>query len=275
MKQEDFNQWKGIDAIQIPEGKVITLQLLNIITDPDPENKGRKIIPNQLIRPTCSIFREGKTYNIAAIDTVDMAGNVTFSRIFISGASAGFLRLRSGNPKDERLWKFLSICDENESNSLRNTDVKALFKVVDEEKDSEQVLKDEESVLKAKMLILNYSDADVKKVAKKFEVEGISISDMKSKLLKIAEKKSDAIVSANNELIAVPTKEKSVISDSVQPIKDAIKSGKLRVDKDIKEVYYGDLKVATYNGGKINEAELLATLQEQFPEIVDVLISQE
>lgn len=274
MKQEDFNQWKGINDIQIPAGKTITLQVLGIIDDPLPENKGQKIIPNALIRPTCAIFRDGKTYNIAAIDTVDMSGNVSFARIIISGASAGFLKLKSGVPRDENWWKFLSLCDENESNPDRNTDVEAKFKVLDIEKDANELYAEKEAAFNAQSLVFGLEESAVRAIAKTLKVEGISVSVLKNKLLELAAKSPGSIFEANEAAVVAPAAAKKEVADILGPIKEALAKGILRDERELKQILFGPKKevVFTYVGNKVKEKELLDHLEAEKPEVLAIVL---
>lgn len=272
MKKEDFNQWDGFEKTTIPHGKTIVLQVIGIVDDPIPENKGQKIIPNVNIRPTCTIFRDGKTYNMAAIESVDVLGGVTLSHIFFSGASGGVIRLRSGNPTDERWWKYLSICDENESNPNRNINIEAKFKVLDEEKESGDLISEAKKINDAKTLILSSEDSVVNAIGKALDSIGVNTNDTRLKLLKLAEKKAGEIIAANESKVEIPKAEKDLKGDLLAPIKKAVKDGLFKVDKETQKVTFtGDSSFEYSYFGKFNEQGLLGYLKENRVDIIEQL----
>lgn len=205
-----------------------------------------------------------------------MSGNVKFARIIISGASAGFLKLKSGVPRDETWWKFLSLCDENESNPNRNTAVEAKFKVLDVEKDENELYAEKEAAFKAQTLVFGLEDSAVRAIAKTLKVEAISVSALKNKLLEIATKSPGSILEANEAAVIAPAVAKKEVVDTLGPIKEALAKGILRDERELKQVLFGEKKevVFSYVGNKVKEKELLDHLEAEKPEILAIVLEQ-
>lgn len=272
MKKEDFNQWEGFENITIPHGKTIALQVLGIVDDPIPENKGQKIIPNANVRPTCTIFRNGKTYNMAAIESVDVLGNITLSHIFFSGSAAGVIRLQSGNAEDERKWKYLSICDENESNEHRNMNITPVFRVLDVDKETETLFDNAKKVNDAKNFAFNAEESAVRAMAKELQIDGNNINDLRLKISKLADTAPGLIVSTKENKVDIATSQDKLEKNMVASVKKAIKDGLFLVDKENQKVTYSkDVSIVFEYFGQFSEAKLLEFLREKHTSIIDEL----
>ena len=269
-KAENYNKWSGIKDIKLPKGGVV-LKLCDIKEDPEPENKGRFIIPNVLISPTDRIYKDNVTYDIASIANISASGEASFDVISINGSSAGLMRLKSGNPKDERLWKFLSLTSQNGSNPQRDTSVAPKFFVFDAKKEASEAvssIKLETEVLTA-CFSMNLST--LKKLVTELGLGESSEEVMLQEVVNIAKKKPGTVKAAIDAISAKPKKETSKPTGKPKKTQDlivaAFKSGVLVDSKESKEIHLDGDVVLSYED-KVDTNKLVA-LFDASPELLE------
>lgn len=271
MKASEFNKWKGYDSISIPTGKQVVYKLLNIKPDIESGN-GAFIIPSTNIPPTDVIFREGNVYPIGCFTGTDSNGDPVHDAIVFNFSTAGKLVLRSGNPADERRFRYLERSNYNESNPDRVQDgsKELLFFRVDEALDADTELKLERIKDQATAKFWDI-ESDTKSLNNAFNIIGIDSSD-----LSIAKRKLKEYVTRHpNDFMAIFNKNSDEL-DSLAVVKKALKDGILKNNKETKTITYGedDIVVFDYFGNQPNPNELTKHLEENKKEIFEAIISK-
>lgn len=244
-KAEYYNKWKGMEEISLPKDGV-TIKLLSITEDPEPENRGRPIIPNVLISPTDRIFVDNKTYDIACISAVSASGEATFETLMINASTAGLRKLRSGNPKDERDWKFLSLTSQNASNPDRDTSIEPKFFVFDAKKESEERIVDIKYKTQVLSACFSLNNSDLAKVAKALGVGGNSLLE---DIVKMADKKPTTVKDAIDLVLEkdeTPAKKEKEVSVK-ELVLNAVQSKLIIDDKKAKKVFLDGEEILSYD----------------------------
>jgi len=268
MKASDFNQWKGYNSISIPAGKQVVYKLLNIRPDTESGN-GSFIIPSTNIPTTDTIFREGNVCPIGCFTGTQANGDPIHDVIIFDLSSAGKVVLRSGNPTDERKFRYLERSNYNQSNPDRVQDgtKEPLFFRVDEALDADTELKLEKIKDQATAKFWEI-ESDTKQLNNAFNIIGIDSSD-----LSIAKRKLKEYVSRKPEEFMTIFSKGTEELDSLALIKKALKDGILKDDKETKTVTYGEdnIVVFDYFGKQPNPTELAKHLEEKNKEIFEAI----
>jgi len=268
MKASDFNLWKGYNSISIPAGKQVVYKLINIKPDIDSGN-GTFIIPSVNIPTTDTIFRDGNVYPIGCFTGTQANGDPIHDTIIFDLSTAGKVVLRSGNPADERRFRYLERSNYNQSNPDKVEDgtKELLFFRVDEALDADTELKLEKIKDQATAKFWEI-ESDSKALNNAFNIIGIDSSD-----LSIAKRKLKEYVTRNpKDFMAIFDKSSDEL-DSLAIVKKALKDGILKDDKDTKTVTYGEdnIVVFDYFGKTPNPNELAKALEEKYKEIFEAI----
>lgn len=132
MKASNFNKFAEYEKLEIPKGKTVIFKVEGIKKDPDPQNRGRWIFPRVSIRATDFIVdSNGKTQHIAYISREKADGEAEFGEVTFAPEARGVIKVRSGVAKDEALYKYLMLTDQNGSKKNRDTTKPVRFTIYD------------------------------------------------------------------------------------------------------------------------------------------------
>jgi hypothetical protein len=102
-------------------------------TKPDPLNPGKVLMPVMAIVPNTDrvyISEKDDYIDIAAIKTTGAEGKEIFHEIIFRKENEGKLLLRGNRTGDREIYQFLYLSNFNKSNPDRDTQVKALYELV-------------------------------------------------------------------------------------------------------------------------------------------------
>lgn len=136
---------------QIPKlkpGEVITFQMLNGQTNPDPDEKERSKEPvlygKKQLRTNYRIYDEakGEYIDIGCVERWDGEKPERF-RLFVPGMGEhsrfpGKFSLTGGNIKDEELYEILWLSPEREGSPCKDASIPVLFKIIDLRSDTKE-----------------------------------------------------------------------------------------------------------------------------------------
>lgn len=155
----DFNKISPKLKKEIPklkQGQVVTFQMLNGVTNPEPDPTERSKTP--MLYGKAQISTRDRIFDPYLNETgdyVDIGVVKNFSknrdgdyeietRLFVPGMGefqfGGKFSLMGGRIEDEELFEFLWLCNENEKNPYRDKSVKPLFKPVNLLEDSKETI---------------------------------------------------------------------------------------------------------------------------------------
>ncbi len=268
-KEIKINAFKAYEDTRMPKtGKTVVYELLEV--KPDPDNKGQWIGSWVYLRPFDTIDHDGKFYDIGIVQSYNTDGSYVLNTNVSFPPSDRFrLTLTPGNPVHEEIYRFMEWCNENESNPNRRPDVIPVFKKINTVAFAKSENEKRKSLFDAQQIFFAMKDAEVKKVADLLGVpSGDEIEVVKSNLYLKLE--------SNTEQFLKVAKQSPDNLDSLVLVKKALQSGILRVDKGLKEVYFGDddKKVFMYNTGAVKEADLLASLEKDNPSVLEAITAQ-
>jgi len=260
MKAENLNNFKKFDDIKLPTGKTVVFEVLGIRNDPD--NFGRKIIPTQLLRPFDMIMVDDEPKQIALIERLGDDGQAIFDNgVIFNPANHGRIFLESSKPQDHTRYKFMTLCNYNESNPKRDKTIEPIFRLVDEEEEATLELEKEEENFKSLQTFFILKDDEIGIISKLVGIDG-EVSVIKPRLLEW--------VKGN------PNKFKSIV-DGIKDIVPEVAlvqyglANELLIDNKMAgEVSYGPDKgkiVFTYDG-ELDVLELANALKKENPEII-------
>jgi hypothetical protein len=268
MKASDFNQWKGYNSISIPAGKQVVYKLLNIRPDIESGN-GAFIIPSTNIPTTDTIFRDGNVYAIGCFTGTQANGDPIHDTIIFDPSTAGKVVLTSGNPGDERKFRYLERSNYNDSNPDRVKDgvKEPLFFRVDEALDAETELKQDKIKYQAEAKFWEI-ESNTKLLKDAFLIVGIDDAD-----LSLAKKKlKDYVTRKPTEFMAIYESSSQEL-DSLAIVKKALKDGILKDDREKKAITYGEdnIDVHYYFNKNVNHSELTKDLEENKKDVFDAI----
>jgi hypothetical protein len=260
MKAENLNNFKKFDDIKLPAGKTVVFEVLGIRNDPD--NFGRKIIPTQLLRPFDMIMVDDEPKQIAAIERLGEDGQAILDvEMIFNPANHGRIFLEASKPKDHIRYKFMTLCNYNESNPNRDKSIEPIFRLVDEEKEATLELEKEQENFKSLEAFFILRDDEVGIISKLVGIDG-EVSVIKPRLLEW--------VKGN------PNKFKSIV-DGIKDIVPEVAlvqyglANELLIDNKMAgEITYGPDKgkvVFTYDG-ELDVLQLANALKKENPEII-------
>jgi DNA-dependent RNA polymerase auxiliary subunit epsilon len=184
MKASDFNllSEKMIRKLKPDERAIYRVNNVR----PDPDNPGKFLMPSALqIRPVDTILDKGtgEFVNIAAIERTDIDGNPTFISIVFNASNMGYLFLNGNNPVHQKIYQFIELCNNNESNPDRNAaDHEGLFTRVDAKKEAIQERGLRKLIVKAVNLALELDDVRAREVALALGIDAESNEELRNEL---------------------------------------------------------------------------------------------
>jgi DNA-dependent RNA polymerase auxiliary subunit epsilon len=137
------------------------------------------------IRPVDTILDKGtgEFVNIAAIERTDIDGNPTFISIVFNASNMGYLFLNGNNPVHQKIYQFIELCNNNESNPDRNAaDHEGLFTRVDAKKEAIQERGLRKLIVKAVNLALELDDKRAREVALALGIDAESNEELRNEL---------------------------------------------------------------------------------------------
>lgn len=147
-KSSEFNrisqQYRDeLNKKKLEKGQTVSFRLLDKRLNPDPEDRrkqGREFIWKQ---SECILGKDrirdpftSEIIDIGVVQSFDKEGNATVDKLYIPAKDTnGFITIVGGNIEQEVWYEFLLICNENESNPHRDTNIKPKFKAIDSAKE--------------------------------------------------------------------------------------------------------------------------------------------
>ena len=155
---------------KLGKGEVVKYQLLIGQPNPDPDKaKTRPIVYPTLfqIPSTDRIWDAHKNdyVDIALVQSWDKDNNIIAKPIWVPSTDNGIIELKGGSVTDGEQYEIMELLNCNESNPNRDASVPALFKRIDEEKDSKTRSKKRSSLKESLTYALNMTDGQVKDFA--------------------------------------------------------------------------------------------------------------
>ena len=124
----------------------------------------------------------GEFVKIAAIDRANSEGEAEFTSIVFSAQNLGYLFLNGNNPVHQRIYQFIELCNDNQSNPNRDPEREALFYRVDAVKEAKTERNLRKLIVKAVNLALDLDDVKAREVAMALGVEGETLEELRNAL---------------------------------------------------------------------------------------------
>lgn len=188
MKVTEYNQFSKSLVRKLKPDERATYRILNV--RPDPDNWGRYLMPAAYQIPSTDIIfdkEKGEFVTIGAIERQDNEGNAIFLNIVFNAGNMGYIFLNGSNPVHQKIYQYLDICNFNESNKNRNTEVEAVFYRVDNEKDAKEERQLRKMIAKAVTIAIELDDDKARSVAMAFGIDAESIEEIRNLLEDFAE----------------------------------------------------------------------------------------
>lgn len=183
MKPSEFNLFSEKMVRKLKPNERATYRLLNVRNDPD--NPGRILVPSaQTVRPTDEIrdLETGEFIKIAAIDRANSEGEAEFTSIVFSAQNLGYLFLNGNNPVHQRIYQFIELCNENQSNPNRDPEREAIFYRVDAVKEAKTERNLRKLIVKAVNLALDLDDKKAREVALALGIDAETDDELRNEL---------------------------------------------------------------------------------------------
>lgn len=230
-----YNQIDKYKQLQIPSDYIV-IESLNIKEDRD--NPGYRIAPQERITPQKELFYNGEAHLIACVTSTSR--NVDGTETIILDNDMHFTKyngwriiLRKGLPQDEKRYKFIMLSPQNQNNVLGLSSEPYLFRVVDANKDAEDVLEREKEEVDFKYKVITLPDVIAKEIARTLGVSEDNANTARSRLLTLAKHNIDALKEAILSYEAKQLRPSPVDSaDKLGTIKRAFELKKIDFDKD-------------------------------------------
>lgn len=157
---------KGFEQPKLAKGEAALYQLLNSVADPDRPGQFRYNALTK-IRSIDTVVINDETVDIGLVKSVTREGDVNeVDYIKIMGQeNAGYFRLVGGSINDDKMYAFLELCNENESNPNRDESRIAKFRRIDDLKDAKDTRKKRSDKLAAMTFASNMNLTSVKQFA--------------------------------------------------------------------------------------------------------------
>lgn len=251
-----MNDFKEFKETKIPHGTQVVFELLNV--KDDPINVGRKVIPLTMIPPRDVIFLNGEMHEIGAVINTnpDKTYNLEHDIIF-KPDTGGKLVFTSGNVSDEIKYKFFKWSNFNASNKNRDTSKPAIFREVNPEKDAAERLEKAEAIIKAKSLIQNLNDEEVKSLARTLGVSG------KEELYTYADNNAAGILSLIDTIVEV---------DLIKIVNKAVQRKKIQTNYVDRKVSFNKQVIFEYEGVDWDREAFVAHLESTNKEILGEIV---
>lgn len=181
----DFNKISNELKKTIPklkQGQVVTFQMLNGVTNPEPDQAERMKTP--MLYPKTQIPTNDRIFdpylNDGTGDYVDIGVPKTYSKdtfgnllvepkLFVPGLGhlifGGKFELVGGKVDDDEMFEYLWICNSNGKNPNRDTSVKALFQPINVLEDSKATIQSNDVLFDAISLAKNMDVATATQIA--------------------------------------------------------------------------------------------------------------
>lgn len=118
--------------------QTVTYRVKNIY--PNPAEPGSFIVPAGVSVPsTDQIWDEdkGEYVDIAAIKVISKDGNHTYHDIWFYGVYGGYMILHGNVASEQEVHSYLHMCNYNASNPNRDTNIPAIFELIDNQAKAE------------------------------------------------------------------------------------------------------------------------------------------
>lgn len=182
---------------KLKKGEVRKFQMLTGVENNDPDLTERAKQPifygAYQVRTWDRIFDpylnngEGGYVDIGVVEEFDIKANQpTKFRLFVPGQGTGKFLLTGGKIKDEELFEYICICNENGSFKYRDESIQPLFEEINEEA---EILKEEEEAnlaIEAGAALSDLTENDYKAISKKIGVESSNPKVMSIKVKQYA-----------------------------------------------------------------------------------------
>lgn len=130
---------------------------------------------------------KGGYVDIGVIEEFDIKSNQpTKFRLFVAGQGTGVFTLYGGKIKDEELFEFLCICNENGSFKYRDESITALFEEIDEEAEVMKEAEFADAIVEASMVFNELTDEAIKTIAKRIDSFSLNHQLMTAKIKQYA-----------------------------------------------------------------------------------------
>ena len=252
-----MNEFKEFKETVIPKGQIVQFVALNI--KEDLENPGRTIYPLMFLSPRDSIFFNNKIEEIGVV-IGGTKENPIYDTIVFKPESDGKITLNSGNPIDEKRYAYLTFSNYNESNPHRNKDVTPLFRLLDVQKEEEELfdLAELEDSTIALVYTLSKKQLQAVSAVLDFNTAGLSDKAIMMNLRGLAKTQSKVLNDAINK---IGKKEgEQPVDDNLKKLNQAFLKRRIKNDKEAKEVWFDSIKVFTYTSEELDKQELLDSL---------------
>jgi hypothetical protein len=244
---------------KLKKGEVVRYQMLNG-TDEVDENgakTGRKIFPAATRIPTRDRITDpvtGEVIDIGVVEKVDKDKEVTKTKAyFADGVNGGNILLTGGNIDHEELYEYFELCNYNESNENRDTNVEPLFRRIDRKKEADKFIKQSDNLLNALNYVSYLKGQDVRELAASLnwnELEDLEV--LKADLREYAMKYPDALI----KMIDDPDiKRKS-------ELKQSLTAGFIKYDVHTHKVLWGHNDVSIAQLDRVPGANFLDQLND-------------
>lgn len=268
MNESKINNFEAYKKTKMPVGKPVTYELCDL--KPDPDNKGLLMGSWKYIRPFDTIEHKGEFFDIGIVRSYNTDGSYVLNNEVSFIPNDRFrVNLTPGNPVHEEIYKFFEWCNENESNPNRRADVEPVFKKINAAAFAISENEKARRLFEAQQIFYSMKDADIKNVANLLGIpSGDEIDIVKSNVRLKVENNTDLFLKVAQK----PTE----TLDELVLIKEAIKRNILKVNKELKEVSFGDDNkvVSVFHSNRLNESELLDNLKEKHPEVLEAITAQ-
>ncbi len=188
IKTKEYNNVGTQPTLKRDEVKVF--QWLKV--KPDPQNKGRVIMPSIALVPNVDRVYDAKEddyVDIANISTLGVGGKPVFAPIAFERKTKGRLLLKGSKTGDREVYQFLMMSNYNASNPNRDKSVTPLFELVEPNKKAEESRKSRTLRREAMNVAAELSAAEVREfVASLNKDEKRDISILRDELETLAEK---------------------------------------------------------------------------------------
>lgn len=262
-----INAFDAYKKTKMPKGKPVIYELLGIKDDPD--NAGRKITPWFYVSPQDVVEHEGVFYEIGIVKSYNVDGSYVLDNLVsFSPESHARLALNPGVPSDEEIYRFFEWCNLNESNPNRRTDTIARFKKINAAENAKSENDKKKALFDAQTLFYKMTDKEITTVANLLGIPDDEIELVKSNLM--------IKVETQTELFLKVARREPASNENVVLIKEALKKEILINNKAKNEITFGDngKTVAVYHGKMLKEAEILASIEKDHPDVLEAIKAQ-
>lgn len=186
---------------QLKRNEVKVFQWLDV--KPDKNNKGKLIMPSVAFVPTVDrVFDPAKDdfVDIANIQSIGVGGKPIIRPIEFSKRNHGKLLLKGSKTGDREMYQFMMMSNFNASNPNRDTNVKALYELVEPSKKAEESRKQRTQKREAMNVAAELSAAEVREfIASLNKDEKRDISILRDELETFAERDPSGFIKLSKD----------------------------------------------------------------------------